>query len=65
MNNDKFYCPYAVHRRETIHNVTFEDDNGKCHTQSEIVNQAGFVVCLRERCGVFYDGKCHYNGSPR
>ena len=62
-NNDKFFCPYAVHRQEVFSSTAFEGEDGKYHTQQQFVNKAVFADCLRERCGVFYDGKCHYTGK--
>ena len=63
MNNDKFYCPYAVDRCETLENVSVADEDGTNHLTQRFYNKASFVECKREQCGVFYDGRCHYNGT--
>ena len=64
-NNDKIFCPYAVNRQEVVTQTSQTDEEGKTKLMQQIVNKASFVECHREKCGVFYDGKCHYNDAFR
>lgn len=65
MSNGRIFCPYAVNRQEIVNQRSSVDEDGKTVLAQQIVNKASFVECQRENCGVFYDGRCHYNGVGR
>lgn len=47
-------CPYAANQQTIIQTKMEYDENGEQNSKAE------FVDCLRTRCQVYYDGKCHY-----
>lgn len=61
---DKMFCPYAVHRSEVLQShsqETLANDGAHGNIVTQIFhNKAEFAECLREQCGAFHKGRCHY-----
>lgn len=54
-------CPYATNQQTIIQTKMEYDENGEQRICTEVQNsKAEFIDCLRTRCQVYYDGKCHY-----
>lgn len=55
-------CPYAVNRVEkTISQFTYDEESRHIQTNSITENNAAFIDCLKEQCGAYKNGSCHYN----
>jgi len=53
------FCPYV---RNGFGRATFiQYDENENENGSVIVETYTHAHCVKEECGVWYDGKCHYN----
>lgn len=54
-------CPYAVNRTVSIQTKFEYDDDGRQTFQQSIeAHNAKFLLCVREECGAWRDGRCQY-----
>ena len=55
-------CPYNVKSKSEIQSWNQENDENQMPKDGKTIIQTVYeqMECLRERCGVYYDGKCHY-----
>lgn len=56
-------CPYNVQNKTEILQWQNDiDDNGVVTGCNQITKGTfSLMECLREECGAFYDGRCHYS----
>lgn len=55
-------CPYTIHRHNVFQEKYEYGDDGKQILTNRIENNtAEMIECLREECGAFKNGECHYN----
>lgn len=60
-------CPYNDRLQTTIQQWTqeYSEENENQLPTGTTVTKVKFtpMECARENCGVFYDGRCHYNSN--
>lgn len=56
-------CPYSLNVQRVNQWAYEYDDEGR-GSFTELIEREGvsFVDCLREECGAFYEGRCHFQG---
>jgi len=60
----KMKCPYAVQRKViTISAHIYNDEGVHTGTSETINNYAIFMDCVKEKCGAWRNGRCHYNDN--
>lgn len=55
-------CPYTVNIEQVVQYYFERDDSGNVvNEEQKLIEQKIYVLCLKEECGAFYNGRCHYN----
>lgn len=55
-------CPYVQNQYIQIQKNIPNEDNPDIIEKYVTTNIWGNAECIGERCGAYFDGKCHYNG---
>ncbi len=55
-------CPYVQNQHVQIQRNISNEDNPDIIEKYVTTNFWGNAECIGERCGAYFDGKCHYNG---
>ena len=58
----KKICPYIQNQHIQIQKNISNKDNPDIIEKYVTTNFWGNAECIGERCGAYFDGKCHYNG---
>ncbi len=55
-------CPYVQNQHIQIQKNILNEDNPDIIEKYVTTNFWGNAECIGERCGAYFDGRCHYNG---
>lgn len=58
----KKICPYVQNQHIQIQQNIPNEDNPEIIEKYVTTNIWGNAECIGEKCGTYFDGKCHYNG---
>lgn len=58
-------CPYIANQTViTQCNITYDEDSERQKMWKECqVNKVSLADCLKEECGAYKNGECHYNNN--
>lgn len=58
----KKICPYVQNQHIQVQKNILNEENPDIIEKYVTTNFWGNAECIGERCGAYFDGKCHYNG---
>lgn len=58
----KKICPYVQNQHIQVQKNIPNEKNPDIIEKYVTTNIWGNAECIGERCGAYFDGKCHYNG---
>ena len=57
-------CPYCLHIEQVYQDAYAYTDDGQVDVHAhKLVEDRPMPDCLREECGAWHDGRCHYYGE--
>ena len=56
-------CPYCQETKTEFQKWKQDPDDNQTLVEGQTATRTvyTYVECKREKCGAFYDGRCHYN----
>ncbi|WHH58471.1 hypothetical protein [Petroclostridium sp. X23] len=55
-------CTYACNVEQVNQNrYEFDDDGRNTFHEHKLIELKHYIECLKEECGAWYDGRCHYS----